>query len=195
MIVYKVTNKVNGKVYIGRTTQSLSKRKSGHKSAAYTANEGSYFYRAIRRYGWESFLFEVIEEHTDIDALNAAEIRWIAEYNSTDRERGYNTSIGGEHGGLGVVKTDDSKRKQAVTRRQNDYRFADLYEPKRNYNSRTGSANPRAKLDEGKVREIKRLFITTDLTDQEISERYGVSRPTINLIRVGHTWQHVELAG
>jgi group I intron endonuclease len=195
MIVYKVTNKVDGKVYIGRTTQRLSKRKSGHKAAAFKRNERSYFYQSIRQHGWDSFMWEVIEEHTDIEALNAAEMRWITEYNSTDQNYGYNTSIGGEAGGLGVVKDDEAKRKQGASRRKKDYRFAPLYVPKCNYNSRPGSTNPNAKLDEEKVREIKRLFATTDLTDQEISEMYGVSRPAINYIRVGHTWSHIKLVG
>lgn len=57
MIIYKITNKINGKVYIGQTTDSLSRRKSGHIQAA-TSGSKSKLYSAMRKYGVENFEFE-----------------------------------------------------------------------------------------------------------------------------------------
>jgi predicted GIY-YIG superfamily endonuclease len=50
MVIYKVTNRVNGKLYIGQTIGSLEKRKSAHISSALTIRNNIYFYNAIRKY-------------------------------------------------------------------------------------------------------------------------------------------------
>lgn len=54
MIVYKATNKLNDKVYIGITTKTLRHRMSIHKKDAKVKN--TYFYRAIRKYGFDNFI-------------------------------------------------------------------------------------------------------------------------------------------
>lgn len=53
MIVYKATNNINNKVYIGITTKTLEHRKSIHKKDSKTKD--TYFYKAIRKYGFENF--------------------------------------------------------------------------------------------------------------------------------------------
>lgn len=53
MIIYKATNKINGKVYIGQSHKSLEERMRRHKNDS--IRQDSYFYRAIRKYGWENF--------------------------------------------------------------------------------------------------------------------------------------------
>ena len=85
--IYKYTNKVNGKVYIGRTCNSLKRRAhadgSGYKSC-------TYFWNAIQKYGWENFEGEVLEERlTDKEAAKR-EIFYIHEYDSIDFTKGYN---------------------------------------------------------------------------------------------------------
>lgn len=93
-IVYKVTNIVNGKMYIGRTTQGLYKRKWSHESRARNY-KNTTFYKAIRKYGENNFVWEIIEECNDKDTLNAREIHYIEQYDSFGRS-GYNETIGGE---------------------------------------------------------------------------------------------------
>lgn len=99
-IVYKYTSP-SGKSYIGQTIQG-DKRKEQHRYNAQEENyEGYYFpfYCAIRKYGWDSFKYEVlitIEKDNKEDlfnTLNDLEIYYIGFYNSI--ENGYNISIGG----------------------------------------------------------------------------------------------------
>lgn len=90
--VYKYTNKINGKVYIGRTCQSLRRRAhfngTGYKKCA-------YFWRAIQKYGWENFEGEILEEGlTDVEA-SEREAFYMKEFSSLDRNKGYNTLEGG----------------------------------------------------------------------------------------------------
>lgn len=94
MIVYKATNIINGKVYIGITTHTLKHRMSIHKKDA--KNKSTYFYRAIQKYGFENFKWEVIDTATTIEELHQKEVFYIKQYDSFDnKEKGYNTTSGG----------------------------------------------------------------------------------------------------
>lgn len=88
-IIYKVTNKVNGKSYIGQTRYTLEFRWRQHLHK----RDNAYFHNAIKKYGAENFSLEILEE-CDVDQLNSREIFYIAKYNTF--EEGYNLTIGGD---------------------------------------------------------------------------------------------------
>jgi group I intron endonuclease len=99
MLIYKLTNLLNGKIYVGKTKNSLSDRLSTHKSEAKRSRSNQYIHKAIRKYGWENFKSEIIEDNIDsLKNLNNREIFYIALYNSTNRGIGYNLSPGGDGG-------------------------------------------------------------------------------------------------
>lgn len=92
--IYKITNQVNGKVYIGQS-KDIKARWRRHRTAAFAewSNQyDSHLYRSIRKYGLDNFRFEVIEECLIAD-LNDRESYWIKYYNSTDINNGYNMTI------------------------------------------------------------------------------------------------------
>jgi len=97
MIIYKATNKINGKIYIGKTTTFLEQRMSEHKRHSKSCKTG--FHSAIQKYGFINFEFEVLFECDDIDTLNRKEIELISLYNTI--KNGYNRSIGGDGVGSG----------------------------------------------------------------------------------------------
>jgi group I intron endonuclease len=95
--IYKATNILNGKSYIG-FTKNFVKRKSVHKRNAFQKNIKFVFYQAIRKYGWDNFKWEVIYESLDAQhCLTIMEPYFITEYN-TFGENGYNMTRGGERG-------------------------------------------------------------------------------------------------
>jgi hypothetical protein len=99
MIIYKFTNKVNGKVYIGQTRRTFEKRISEHKMDSRNIDSSNYncvFYRAIRKHGWDKFEIEIIDEAFDIKELNEKESYWISFYNSLSGLNGYNSTTGGD---------------------------------------------------------------------------------------------------
>jgi group I intron endonuclease len=111
VIVYLVTNRVNGKRYVGKTKQPLERRWTQHKSAAKTCSKNKMpIVCAIRKYGSESFEHQILETCDSAEAVIAAEIRWIAELNTTDPRVGYNCTAGGE--GLSHV-TDEVRRRMS----------------------------------------------------------------------------------
>lgn len=95
--IYKITNLINGKVYIGQSCQ-IQKRWSIHKWNAKNNENQAHLYLAMRKYGIENFSFEVIE-YCSRDSLNDREIYWIQYYNSTNSKKGYNILYGGKCGG------------------------------------------------------------------------------------------------
>ncbi len=97
-IIYKAVNLVNNKVYIGQTVSSLQRRKKGHLANAKNG-EDTYFYNAIRKYGPDSFIWEIIDYTFSLEEQNEKEKYWIKEYKSTNRKYGYNMRDGGEAGG------------------------------------------------------------------------------------------------
>lgn len=96
MLIYKATNKINGKIYIGQTHKSLEERKMCHKHDS--KNIDTYFYRAIRKYGWDNFSWEIVEDNIPTEEeLNNKEKYYIQKYDCFDnKEKGYNTTSGGE---------------------------------------------------------------------------------------------------
>jgi len=89
-VIYKVTNIINGKVYVGQTRNSMEYRMKQHLRS----KDNVYFHRAIRKYGEDSFKWEVLVE-CPIKDLNAQESYWIKHWNSFSAE-GYNLTNGGD---------------------------------------------------------------------------------------------------
>ena len=95
--IYKVTNLVDGKIYIGQS-KNIGQRWTKHRCSPFNTNSEQYdtpFYRAIRKYGIDNFQFEVIEQ-CSIDLLDEREIYWINFYDSTNLNKGYNLTSGGQ---------------------------------------------------------------------------------------------------
>lgn len=91
--IYKITNKINNKKYVGYTTQSIERRMSHHKNDDPAHN--TILGRAIVKYGWNNFEYIIIEECENKDLLLEKEIYYIKYFNSLT-PNGYNMTVGGE---------------------------------------------------------------------------------------------------
>jgi group I intron endonuclease len=115
MLIYKITNKVNRKIYIGKTKQKLKTRWKKHLTNAFKARRKAYLYCAIRKYGVDSFTIECIHDNiNDPDDLNNWEKHYIKELDSRNHDIGYNLTEGGD-GGF----SEEAYRKAAEVRRRN----------------------------------------------------------------------------
>lgn len=91
--IYKYTNLINGKVYIGQTKHTLEERAING-----TNYKGStHFYNAIQKYGWDNFKPEILEDDLSLGEANQLEEYYISKYNSTNPDIGYNISPGGKN--------------------------------------------------------------------------------------------------
>ena len=115
MIIYKITNKVNNKIYIGQTTKNLKIRWSAHCSC----RKNTAISNAIQKYGKENFVIEEIDGANSRSELNYREQYHIFKSNSI-APNGYNLSLGGKNSkhseGSGIRKprkkmTEETKLK------------------------------------------------------------------------------------
>jgi group I intron endonuclease len=93
MVIYRITNNINGKKYIGQTTGNVKKRWTTHcaRSSRCVAING-----ALKKYGKDNFIFEVIDIASSIEDLNNKEEYWIEKENSLS-PNGYNLTKGGNN--------------------------------------------------------------------------------------------------
>ena len=130
--VYKHTSPSN-KVYIGITSQPVQRRwRNGN---GYIKNQ--YFYRAIKKYGWDNFLHEILYENISQREAEEIEISLIKEYDSANSKYGYNIDLGGSYAGKmsektkqkiskahkGKVHSDEAKRKMSIARKGENNSF------------------------------------------------------------------------
>lgn len=95
MLIYKITNNINNKVYIGQTTNSLNERIREYRNE-YKHNPNSRpIIRAMNKYGFNNFNFEIIDETDSKLKLDELERKYIKEYNSLITQNGYNVELGG----------------------------------------------------------------------------------------------------
>lgn len=106
--VYMHTNKINGKKYIGITSQKPEYRWSngeGYRGCP-------YLYHAIKKYGWDVFSHEILFSGLELQEAEQKEIELIAEHKSNQKEYGYNVSNGGNCQGK---MSEETKRKISDT--------------------------------------------------------------------------------
>lgn len=90
MVIYKITNLINNKIYIGKTIND--------KLDYY--GSGIIIKHSINKHGIKNFKKDIIDNANSVNELNEKEKYWIKYYNSTDLTIGYNIGIGGDGGDL-----------------------------------------------------------------------------------------------
>lgn len=129
--VYMHTNKINNKVYVGQTCDKLTHRWGKHGQGYKTQKR---FWRAIQKYGWDNFEHIVFAENLTKEDADHMEKLLIALYQTTDKNKGYNITTGGDGGAAygennpfyGKHHTEETKQKISIAntglRRTDEYR-------------------------------------------------------------------------
>lgn len=109
MFIYKITNKITGKQYVGQTVRPIKIRWKAH------GQDNGYFAKSIKKYGKENFIIEVLEQCKSKKELEQQEIFWIKKLNTLS-PNGYNLTEGGE-GNLGRKPSLVTRRKMSDAHR------------------------------------------------------------------------------
>lgn len=118
-IVYCHTNLINGKKYIGITSQTPEQRFRNGKGY----KNSKHFYNSIQKYGWDSFAHEILYSNLTKEEACQKEIELIAEYNTQNPDFGYNIAPGGQccigedNPWYGKHHTEEAKRKMSMSRK------------------------------------------------------------------------------
>lgn len=110
MIIYLITNKINGKQYVGQTVRTLEERFKEHK------RKNGVISRAIKKYGAENFTYELIDTAESMDELNKKEIEHIQRLGTTE-PFGYNLCYGGNNT-MGYNHREESKKKMSLVKKK-----------------------------------------------------------------------------
>lgn len=109
-IVYKITNKLNNKCYVGYTKFSINKRWSQHIHRSNKRNINVKFDNALRKYSIANWNVEVLEEGLTVNQSKVKEQFYINLFDSYNN--GYNSTLGGD-GNQGIVMSEESNKRRS----------------------------------------------------------------------------------
>ena len=156
---YKITNIINNKVYIGQT-KSPKTRWSRHKSDARLGKKyNSHIYNAMRKYGIDNFTFEIIAQTKYIENIDVLEILLIEQYQSTNKDIGYNNSPGGQSNKLVSMET-----RQKMSNEKNPM---------------FGKRSKHAKLTLEQANSIRTEYATGLISMLKLARKFNVSKRTV----------------
>jgi group I intron endonuclease len=149
MYIYRIDNLINGKQYVGITSQSIETRWKWH---VYTAKAGSprAISCAIRKYGEENFSILIVETVDSLEEAKAGEIRLIESYNTFNN--GYNMTIGGDY----LWENQSQEFKDYHRKRVKEGIAAQTPEEKKRLSDQKSNLWSKMPLEERRVREEKR---------------------------------------
>ena len=198
--IYKFTNLLNGKCYIGKS-QNLENRYKSHERNYQNSNLQDYntkFYRALRKYGFQNFKYEILEKYEKIEEeeLNNKEKYYIKKYNAL--KEGYNIQEGGKNTAV-PRKLDEEQiieiKKLLLEKEMSFKDISNKYSVSEslisminagetwtfignfNYPIRTksiqskGEKNPKSKITDQEVLFLREYFVTHTL--DEVYEKFG----------------------
>jgi group I intron endonuclease len=164
MIVYKITNLINGKCYIGSTTKTLANRKYGHiRESKYRCKH--VIHKALRKYGEDNFKWEILCKCLSIKEIQKKEAYFIKYYNTF--KNGYNSTPGFDNTTLGYKFTAQQRKDVSErVRGKNNPNYGNKWSNKQkqiasirqsnNHQHLTGKNNPSKRMEvRNKIRETK----------------------------------------
>jgi group I intron endonuclease len=193
--IYKIINKINNKIYIGKSINP-TKRFKTHINLAINyigKYECAKLYRAIRKYGAEQFHLEIIDSFADEDSSYLAEEAYIKQFNCI--KLGMNIKPGGKGGSASGINHPMWGKKFSIesrVRMSNSHKgLRDTKETKMKKSlAQSGSKSHLSKLNQEEVSKIKTMLLTYkrgDLT--KIAKLFNVSVTTIFYIKSGISWK------
>jgi group I intron endonuclease len=218
MIIYKTTNLVNGKIYIGQDC----------KNNPNYYGSGSIIIKAIKKYGKENFKKEILDFCSSLVELNEKEKYWINKLDAKNKNIGYNILDGGGNGPMpievklklskklkGRIFTDEHKLKISKNHHNvsgennpmfgkthsedtkkymvtlNSGRKQSLITKLKHSENAKGEKNSNAKLKENDVVLIRELYFKENIKQIELSELFNVGQTAISKIVIYKTWKHI----
>jgi group I intron endonuclease len=124
MVIYLITNQINGKKYVGQHCGKKDSRWKQHLNSAIKIQDPKPLYAAMRKYGAENFSYKVLEDlpyNTSQSFLDEREKFFINEYNTYIKYgKGYNLTLGGG-GNMATYCSTERSEQQSETMEKTDY--------------------------------------------------------------------------
>ena len=172
--VYKVTNILNGKIYVGKTRDVKARWLEHVRAATYKRkNDYGYFHRAINKYKKENFKVEELESYETEELAFDGEKKYIKLLDARNKKIGYNLTDGGD-GPSGLKCTEEAK---INLRKKYKARFASkTKEELMEHGARTNKFNFEQCI------EIQKLYLTKEYTITRLMEKFKTDNKAIKRI-------------
>ncbi len=155
MIIYKISNLINDKIYIGQTIETLSKRWRRHTWKSTIKRNAMAITNAIIKYGVENFMIEEIDSAENIEELNMKEEYYIKYYDCIS-PKGYNIKNGGDNKKL----SEETKLKISISNK----------------------GKKRTKETIKKLSDSHKGWVPSEETKQKWRDAFGGKKPSDNTI-------------
>lgn len=176
--IYKITNEVNGNIYIGQSVNLITRLISHRNNYKNPKLEGKALYKAIKKHGLENFSIEILEI-CSINELNDFEKLYIEIHQAYTN--GYNQTLGGED--------NPSNNPEVVARRRQTL----LYDKEVNSKLRlVGEKNPRALLTESDVLDMRKRYDLGESTRSIYEDFKHIKYDTYQSALYGDSWRHLD---
>lgn len=182
--IYKITNKLNGKIYIGQTIKSLEER-----FQKYCCGTSA---KDIRKYGKDNFTIELIEE-VETDKLNEREVYWISFYDSYNK--GYNCTPGGQNGATGKCSLSWTEENEVIEAKYLGFSIKEIGEAYNidrstvhNIFKRHNLRMPNKRNLEDRINKDAFIqFLSTNPTCKEVESKFKICRCSVfNYLKKHH---------
>ena len=193
--IYGITNKINGKTYVGQTGENFQRRYWHHQwKLRNNCHDNSHLQAAWNKYGEDNFEYFVIEVLDDKSKLNDLEITYIANYKSIGKS--YNMALGGV-GKRGVPMSEKSK--QIVGQKNREHMLGSkLSQETKNKMSRTRTGlivnRKTDRLNKDSVKTIKQMLIN-GFSATEVSKHLDIDYSLIKNMISNNTWKNIFVDG
>lgn len=184
--LYRITNLINGKVYIGQSVNP-QRRWSRHKSDAKLSINKKHLTNAIKKYGVHNFICEVIAQAKTLEDIDQVEIDSIKQYRSSDKNYGYNISLGGN--GKRIVSEQTRKKISQFMTGRKPSEETKIRRSKSMIGKNVGEKNGMfgmasentscAKLTVTKAIQIRKEYFIESISSLKLAIKYDVSKKTI----------------
>lgn len=187
VVIYKITNLVNGHCYVG-SSQNFIKRYYTHLNHIRTGRSScTVLVRAVTKYGENNFKLEIIEE-CETHVLLVREQYYLdtllPEYNVA--------KIAGSN--LGIKRSKETKEAKSTQQKEKwaDLQYREKHLEALSNNWKKGESHSRAKISEADVIKIK-IKLNEGYRPKQVSDLLGISYHSIKDIHRSKTWKHVQI--
>lgn len=200
--IYKYTNLINNKKYIGQTN-NFERRVREHKSCSFNPKSVNYedkIHQAIRKYGYDNFkieIIEIIENVENYDLVNEREQYWIRKEQSLLTQWGYNVLEGGKNCWRSFLSPDDIIQIKKMIKNETPYSdiqaiypvsktfISDINNGKYFFDSKETYPLCRYRISNDIYDALIEDLIKPELTFKELSIRYGLGESTVKKFNYG----------